>query len=1437
MNQFFRHFILVVLVFSLKTASAQQHATNVPPLAPPFIDQNTPAWALEMYSEKPNVNRVDQLYREYINTHPSEKTIDTRNYKHWRAYLYRYDMVQPDGSIVVPTFEEQEAATADWMHRKAAFDAQNSDIERSPTSNWTQIGPYENTGTGSTYTNVQSCQVALTQCLGDLNVLYSVSQNGKVFKTTDHGDSWNPVGENYSFSGDTWTEQCITAHPSDPNTVYYGTGNKLWKTTDGGTTWNTLTTIAGLEPNCIIINPNTPNTLFVSSDLGIYKSTDAGATFSQVRAGKAWDLRFNTADPSTIFALCQNGAKTDFYKSTDNGATWPPSITGWFSDPQDSDGGGRMTVSTGNPNLIYCFIIGHVIGNSATKPIVGVAKSTDAGATWTKPVTWDVPKGINSGQGYYDLDIEVSDADDNLVLIGTQSTWKTTDGFATVVSPPSGQHADPQEYHFNGPNDFWVASDGGVDLYNSTLTSRSPKSKGITGTEFWGFDQGWNEDTRVGSYYHNGTSGYRPTYPNNQFRALGGGEPATGYISVGDPAKVWFNEVGGKYLPSSITGTVTSFTYAKFPNESYWGQDVRGEIAIHPLYYNTHFLGKDNVLWKTTDGGVSFTAQYTFGSNPLSLVTSIEISRSNPQIMYVYQLIESNASYTSGKLWKTTDGGATFTEIVQPSGAPASDGCFIGVDPLNPDNIWIAYNKTNTSNKVFKTTNGGSTWTNLTTNVLSGLIPRALVHIGGTDGGVYLMTPHMVFYRNNSLSDWQAFGNSLPAKLENNYLRPFYKEGKMRMATVCRGMWSVDFYENPTTPIAQPTVDKITSECYRDTFYFDDYSMLNHTNATWQWTFDPAPQYVSSTTVRNPKVILGAAGNYSATLTVTDGNGVSNSKTVANMVSLGASDICGLTGGPEMTLSTSTTVNYARTMTAIPLGNTNTITISAWVKPTGTQVTNAGIVFSANGGATGMNFRANNQLGYHWADGASTYNWSGGPTVPADVWSHVVLVIEPTKATMYLNGVPYTNSVSHAAVDFTGVFNFGNDRNNSSRTMTGEIDEVRFYNRALSQNEIRELRHLTYAGGDNTCKAYYKFNESSGVVYDRIGLAHGALLGTATRVERTGPFAPGESNRQSVSGSGVVDFSPTNLQMTFPGSGTYPGGELVASRLDGAPYNPPAGFHTIGSRYWVVNNHGSNTSFSSLTEIKFSNLPITSSVASEYQLYKRSSNDHLNTWVLVDNADAVVTGTSGSVTFNSGLSLTSFSQLMVARSTSLPLELLTFEAGIVNETDVRLRWTTANEMNVDYFEVEKSENSAVWKAIGQVKATGGPAYNTLDRDAFGAVSPLYYRIKMVDNNGEFSYSPTRTVQKKGLAVEPVLAPNPAVDFCKLTLDAPDEGSVEIRIFNAEGKLLQYQKSEHSKGANTFNLDLRQLPAGTYLVQITLDNRAIWNKWVEVSSGN
>jgi PKD repeat protein len=73
------------------------------------------------------------------------------------------------------------------------------------------------------------------------------------------------------------------------------------------------------------------------------------------------------------------------------------------------------------------------------------------------------------------------------------------------------------------------------------------------------------------------------------------------------------------------------------------------------------------------------------------------------------------------------------------------------------------------------------------------------------------------------------------------------------------------------------------ADCIDDTFYFDDYSMLNHEGASWYWTFENAS--IASSTKRNPEVTFNDYGEFAVTLEVTNAQGISSTDTLYVTVS------------------------------------------------------------------------------------------------------------------------------------------------------------------------------------------------------------------------------------------------------------------------------------------------------------------------------------------------------------------------------------------------------------------------------------------------------------------------------------------------------------------------------------------------------------------------
>ncbi len=142
----------------------------------------------------------------------------------------------------------------------------------------------------------------------------------------------------------------------------------------------------------------------------------------------------------------------------------------------------------------------------------------------------------------------------------------------------------------------------------------------------------------------------------------------------------------------------------------------------------------------------------------------------------------------------------------------------------------------------------------------------------------------------------------------------------------------------------------------------------------------------------------------------------------------------------------------------IPAPNvqTNTMTMTAWVKRDGVQSDWAAVLFSREGsGVSGMGFGPANELRYHWTD--QYWDFATGIVPPDQEWFFMALVVEPTQGTVYYNGTgtSATNTAAHDPDPFDGGLRIGQDR--PGRDLKGTVDDVRFYNKALSAAEIVEV--------------------------------------------------------------------------------------------------------------------------------------------------------------------------------------------------------------------------------------------------------------------------------------------------------------------------------------------------------------------------------------------
>lgn len=1381
-----------------------------------------PAWAQLMYSDDPCVFEVDFLYDQYFQTAPFEKDMAVRNYLHWRRTIERW--VNTEGYIRPATAEEERLNYRRLKERKKELLSTNRSAAQ-----WSCIGPMETYANGTTTPrSIQANVYAVDQSESQPDVLIAGTESGGVYKSEDRGLNWQLISTQEEFvNGIT----AVKIHPTDPDIIFIAGNRRIYKSTDGGQNW-TESLFLDASANEIRFDPSQATILYCTASNGLYKTVDSGSNWQQVFSDACWDIDFHPTNNNVIYLLKENTGliRQELFRSDNGGTTWTIKENGWYQplNPLEASiNGGKIGVTPASPNMVYVALIGQE--KDGDDGWIGVYRSLNQGETWVNPagqngspyqsantMPWNVA-AYSSGyhQGFYNFDLEVSDLNPGQLWVGTVRLSESSDSARTWIGVGGANsqrsnmlHADIQDLEVNG-NEIWVASDGGLNYSTDELQTEESRKNGITAADFWGFGSGWNEDLLVGGKYHNGNSAYYQTYNQGVFMHLNGVEESTGYVSPIDSRTAYFgysDYTDVVSVPDQLGG---SFQYlgalAMRPNETYT-LFYSSLLYFDPRYADHAYLGKDGTLYKSTNGGYSFSALYEFG--PDDRVLEFASARSNPDVWYCV-VQPGNYYWNECVIYKSTDGGSNWTLLPNIPGNRFR--LEITINPEDENDIWVSSRNGANGEKVYQSTDGGATWNARYSSILAEEKPRDILFQGGTDDLVYLATDNGVFYWDGSANEWQDFSTGLPLISNTLELRPFYRDRKLRMATYGRGIYETEL-QMDSRPLAQPITHSNLVQCSRDTIQFDCYSILKHNGASWAWNFTPAPSYVSSLTDRNPRVVFGADGDYTVTLTVMDALGRSSSKTIDNMVSVVSE--CEMDDAPIMALKTSAIGDYAQSPDFAK--TVSALTITAWVKPDGIQPDYSGIVIN-DGTTAGFNFKnGDNSLAYHWPGGQ--WWWNSDLIVPADEWSYVAMVMTTSGMTLYVNGESATHNINLDPV-LLETMKMGSYKGWNSRNFIGEIDEVCFWDRALNIEEVRKYRHLTKENlNDPNFFAYYQFNESSGQILDKISTRHWRMNGGTSRAISSAPIGGGTSEGLTINLGGTYTSTETGITLDFPLSGTFPSGDLYLSRINRLPNELPNTDSNLGS-YWIINNYGSNLNFSSLEGISFqpnSGSPSQEAIdnPSAISLYKRSDNEHLNNWLSLCTAASVDAGANGSYNFDATCGLNSFSQFFITSSVGpLPIELLTFTAKATKNQNVQLQWQAIADAQAAHYELEHAIDGRSFSSFAKhniLETEYGQSINHQKLHREAQVGANYYRLKMVDYNGAITYSPVRLVYlAPALSVN--ITPNPVSQDNLLQLENTTDNSVKWVLYNEAGKMM---KNEVLSPRSVLQLPV-DLPPGIY----------------------
>ena len=597
------------------------------------VAADAPSWQQLMYSADPNVLDVEDAYEAYYREHAWSKDIHVRNYIYWRRAVD--GLLDETGHIRPPAPEAENAAFEAWRSKptKSASAARSTD-------DWRPIGPFAtyHTGRGGRLTSLQANVFCLSVYERNPNVLFAGTEGSGVYRTSNAGQEWELCTADQPFSRGV---SAIAIHPTNVLIVLVAANRRFYRTDDAGDNWTEVEFIDGTGYE-FKYHPTEPNIVFATTSQGLYRSSDAGATWVRQNTRASYDLEWKPGSTTQLYLYDHDAAsnRSVVRTSRDGGATWTIADNGWYVPANPSEAiarGGKLAVTPSAPDLVYASVISD--GKAGDNGWIGLYHSADGGATWQNPAPrdgapyddanaghWNVA-AYSSGyhQGFYNHDLEVSPTDPDKLWMGTVRLVETTDRGATWLGIGAAnsqrlddQHADIQDLEIGADGRVWIASDGGVDVSDDELADHhEARIYGLDAADYWGFAGGWNEDLLVGGKYHNGNGVHYQTYATGDFAHVSGVEEPTGYVNPYYPRRAlfrhWYGEVTlQQEVPLDVRGTVRNLANMVMAPYERVGQSDGSTLAADVRYGEWVYLGRDDKLWASRDGGASFGLSFTF---------------------------------------------------------------------------------------------------------------------------------------------------------------------------------------------------------------------------------------------------------------------------------------------------------------------------------------------------------------------------------------------------------------------------------------------------------------------------------------------------------------------------------------------------------------------------------------------------------------------------------------------------------------------------------------------------------------------------------------------------------------------------------------------------------------------------------------------------------
>ncbi len=668
-------------------------------------------------------------------------------------------------------------------------------------------------------------------------VYYFGATGGGVWKTSDGGVTWEPLGDGTFKTG---SVGAVAVSESDPNVVYVGMGEQtlrgnlshgdgMYKSTDAGKTWKKL---AGLDDTRHIsrvrVHPRNPDLVYVAAighafgpneQRGVFRSKDGGRTWEKIlyrgpQAGGI-DLTFDPTNAGVLYASLwqvvrrpwtfeSGGPSSGLFKSTDGGDTWVD-LTRNAGLPRGMVGKIGVAASAAAPERVWAIV---------EAEDGGVFRSENGGATWAKV---NESRTLRQRAWYYTR-IYADPLNPETVYVLNVGFHKSSDGgrtFAQVATP----HSDNHDLWIapNDSNRMVEANDGGANV--SFNGGRTWTEQDQPTAQFYrvALDNDFPYNV-YGAQQDNSTIKIRSRTEEfgigpESWHDVGGGE--SGWIA---PKPTDSNVV----FAGSYGGYLTRYDHRtkQLRAVNVWPDNPMGHGAEgmkyrfqwnYPILFSPHdpnvlYAAGDHLFRSTNEGQSWETISPDLTRNDKSKQGPAggPITKDNTSVEYyntIFSVAESPvargviwAGSDDGLVQVTRDNGKTWANVT-PKGIP--EWIQINTVEASPHEAGAAYvaatmyKSDDFKPYLYKTSDYGRTWKKIDAGIPDGAFTRVIREDPARRGLLYAGTETGMYISFDDGERWQPFQLNLP-HVPITDLAVHKREKDLVVATQGRSFWILD---------------------------------------------------------------------------------------------------------------------------------------------------------------------------------------------------------------------------------------------------------------------------------------------------------------------------------------------------------------------------------------------------------------------------------------------------------------------------------------------------------------------------------------------------------------------------------------------------------------------------------------------------------------------